>query len=130
MNQAVLIAGLTALAAMAAGCGAGRDTAVHVRIRFADVDPAHALQSVTVISGSDKFAWPRLSGGEVRTVTLHPGDRDDRQLALLFRLNDIPHTWDGPKVDAGVGYCIDMVVDAAGRTSHRHGLMPCKEIVQ
>lgn len=125
MNRAMRAAGLAVVAVLATGCGAGGDQAVHVRIQFTDPNPAHVLHAVSVISGGDKFSWPQLAGGDVRTVTLHPGQRDDRQLTLLFRLSDRSHAWDGPKVAAGVGYCIHLVVDAEGRTSHRHRPAPC-----
>lgn len=128
MKRELRAAGLAVWAVLTAGCGARGDQAVHVRIQFTDPNPAHVLHAVSVISGGDKFSWPQLAGGDVRTVTLHPGERDDRQLALLFQLKDRPHAWDGPKVAAGAGYCIHLEVDAEGRTSHRHRLAPCNGV--
>jgi hypothetical protein len=118
--------GLCLLVSMlSAGCWMMSNDTVRVKIIFTDPNPAHRLTDVTVFSGGDKFSWPDIAAGEIETVTLGPGPTDNRQPILLYTLDGDRKSWDGPNVDMGKGYRIEIKIDAQGAVTHRHCYLPC-----
>lgn len=96
-----------------------------IKIAFTDQTPAHQLANISVIVGSDKYFWHTIAAGKVETVTLRPGATDNKQLTLLYTLDGQQKSWDGPKVDVGAGYKIEIKIDAHGFVRHRHCILPC-----
>ena len=111
---------------LGAGCGIWGNDTVKVRIIFTDTNPLRRLTNVSVIVGSDKFFWHTIAPGTVETVTLTPRARDDRQMTLLYTLNGLQKSWDGPKFDVGTGYRMEIKIDAQGKVAHRHCILPCR----
>jgi len=119
MAIALCLSGLT-------GCNAWSGDVVEATVVFSGKDSAAEASEVRVIVGSDKFYFGRLAAGGKDTVTLKPGQEDDRQLTLLFTLNGEQKSWDGPKFGMGVGYRIIMTIDPLGNVVDRHCLLPCQ----
>ena len=113
------------LAVIAAGCGMWSNDIVEATVVFDSEDKGTTLSDVRVIVGSDKFHWPRLAAGQTDKVKLRPHADDDRQLTLLFRLNEQNKAWEGPKFGLGVGYRIVMTIDSRGGVTDRHCILPC-----
>jgi hypothetical protein len=107
-----------------AGCAVWSNDAVRITVTFAGASPAAWLENLTVVSGSDRYSWDALASGDSRSINLLPGEADDRRLAFLYTLNAQMLSWDGPPIPVGAGYRITIVVDAQGRITERHCLLP------
>jgi hypothetical protein len=107
------------------GCGGWRNDAINATVIFTVPDPNRQLTDLALFSGGDKYAWPALRGGEVKTINLLPGLEDDRHLILAYSLNGQQKYWDGPKVEKGAGYRFEIKIDGAGVISERHCQLPC-----
>jgi len=116
--------GLLALL-LRAGCAVWSNDAVRITVTFAGATPAARLENLTLVSGSDRCSWDALASGDSRSINLLPGEADDRRLAFLYTLNAQMLSWDGPAIPVGAGYRIAIVVDAQGRITERHCLLPC-----
>ena len=111
---------------LSTGCSLWDNTAVKVKIAFTETNDLQQLANVSVIAGGEKFFWHYLDAGEVKTVTLAPGPRNDRQLTVLYRLDGEKKVWEGPKFSWGTGYRIEVNIDGRGNVTHRHCLLPCR----
>ena len=110
---------------LSAGCSLWDNTAVKIKVTFAETNALQQLTDVTVFAGGDKFFWHYLDAGEVQTITLKPGHRNDRQLILIYWLDGEKKVWKGPKFNWGTGYRIEVNIDGRGNVTHRHCLLPC-----
>ena len=113
------------VSAFSAGCSLWDNTAVKVKVTFTETNALRQLTDVTVFAGGDKFSWYDLTAGEVETITLQPGPRNDRQLILIYWLDGEKQVWEGPKFSWGTGYRIEVNIDGRGNVTHRHCLLPC-----
>lgn len=95
------------------------------RILFTDTNSTRRLTDVSVIVGSDKFYWHNIVAGKVKTASLRPGARDDRQMPLLYTLDGQQKSWDSLKFDVERGFRIEIKIDAYGTVTHRHCILPC-----
>lgn len=114
------------VSAFITGCSLWDNTTVKVKITFIETNTLQKVTDVTVFAGGDKFSWYDLTAGEVETITLKPGDHNDRQLILIYRLNGEKKVWEGPKFSWGTGYRIEVNIDGRGNVTHRHCLLPCR----
>jgi len=128
MKSGRLVAAM-AVAASVTFCALPCDDCADVRITLAPDVPPGRITELTVISGADKFWWPRIDTGDTKQVTLKPNPEDgDRELTFVFqRQGDQERTgWTGPPVPQGRGFRIAVLVDANGRVTARQCLRPCQ----
>ena len=107
------------------GCGIWGNNVVKVRVIFAAPGSDRQLTNLSVIAGSDKYSWPSLAAGSDRNINLVPGPDDDRQLSFIYTFDGQQRSWDGPKFEAGIGYRLEITIDAKGSVTSRHCILPC-----
>jgi hypothetical protein len=98
---------------------------VKVTVAYAAISHAPKLELVTVVAGGDKSSWPQLQPGDKVSVVLKPQGAPP-QLTLLSSSAGIKHAWDGQAFGVGVGYEIQLRVDATGRVLEHHCLGSCR----
>lgn len=106
-------------------CRVWGNDVVKVKVLFSASSQVRHLTDLTVVVGSDKYSWDSLPPGIVRSINLLPGPRDDRQVLFSYALDGRHRYWQGPKVDIGTGYEIEMTIDGAGDITARHCVLPC-----
>ena len=99
-----------------------------VAVGVAFVAPAgtRPVTDLSLIVGGEKFFRHRLDTGGRTAVTLDPGPSAERQLTVLYTLDGRRRVWEGPRVDAGKGYAIDLTIDRGAVVRWRDCLRPCR----
>ena len=110
---------------VAGGCAVWSNDAVRITVSFTGSTPQAQLRNLTVVSGNDRYSWDALASGDSRNVNLLPDSADDRRLTFLYTLDEQAMSWEGPAIPLGAGYRIAVAVDAQGRITERHCLLPC-----
>ena len=119
-----IVAALALAPLFMASCGTAED-AVYVDVTFEGA-PGRRLESVSVVSGSDRFHWPEVRAGKRATVTLRPQPRDDKRLALVYWIDGRQRSWQAIAPESSRGHRISVVVDEAGTVRERHCVLPCR----
>ncbi len=99
--------------------------AVQINVVFRDTHPERQLMDVSVVVGSDKYFWYTLSAGQNEAVTLWPDGTGSNELTVLYRLDGQQRSWDGPKLDGGVGYRVEIDIDDSGLVTAHQCRLPC-----
>ena len=118
-----IIAALVSSPLLIASCGSSEGP-VYVDVTF-EAAPGRRLDSVSVVSGSDRYHWAELRAGKRATVTLRPQPRDDRRLALVYWIDGRQRSWQATAPEPGRGHRISVIVDEAGTVRERHCVLPC-----
>jgi hypothetical protein len=110
---------------LAGACAVWSNDAVRVTVSFTGSTPQTQLRNLTVVSGNDRYSWDALASGDSRDINLLPDAAGDRRLTFLYTLDEQAMSWEGPAIPLGAGYRIAIAVDAQGRITERHCLLPC-----
>ena len=107
-------------------CDVADQSRVAVGVAFVAPAGARPLTDLSLIVGGEKFFRHRLDAGGRTAVTLDPGPSAERQLTVLYTLDGRRRVWEGPRVDAGKGYAIDLTIDAGAVVRWHECLRPCR----
>jgi hypothetical protein len=108
-----------------AGCRVLGNDVVKVRVIVEAAAQGRQVSDLDLVAGSATYSWPGQKAGATRDVNLLPGPEDDRQLFFSYKFDGEKRYWDGPKIPMGSGYRMEITIDASGRVSSRHCILPC-----
>ena len=117
---------VTLIACELSGFRAMGNDVVKVMVSYSAPNQHPPLADLTAVVGGDKYSWESLRAGADRRINLLPGPQDDRQLLFSYTFKGERRHWKGPEFGPGTGYQIEVKVDAAGRVSERHCVLPCQ----
>ena len=107
-------------------CDVADQSRVAVGVAFVAPAGTRPVTDLSLIVGGEKFFRHRLDAGGRTAVTLDPGPSAERQLTVLYTLDGRRRVWEGPRVDAGKGYAIDLTIDRGAAVRWRACLRSCR----
>lgn len=105
-------------------CGAAciRHDDLKVRV-FNDGPPGMELQNVHVFGGAEKAWWSTVPAGTSVGTLLRP--QGEPELSMTYTRGGRTLSWEGPKLEIGRGYTLNIHVDGTGAITEQHCLRPC-----
>lgn len=109
-----------------------RTDVVKARIHYTATDPGDKLTEVYLYAGAGNISWVDIAAGEIVSATLVydsemirvPGHRV--VVALVYKLDGKRYDWDGLLFPHGMGYRIELTIDAEGAVTYRCCILPCR----